>query len=131
MPYGPDYNRDQRMTDINISFPYVLNEQGRPMIWFGSWLVGDDGIEGTWFHSDRGGAEVRVSVPAGVTGVRIRKWPNDGFDAEYADILDLATARDIDAAELDYDTRQKFSLLGEDFGDHNPWGTSRYAAAQS
>ena len=119
------------MTEINVSFPYVLNEQGRPMIWFGSWLVGDDGIEGSWFHSDRGSAEVRVSIPEGATGLRIRRWPNDGFDAEYADILDLAATRDIDAAALDYDSRQKFSLLAEDFGDRNPWGTSRYAAAQS
>jgi hypothetical protein len=118
------------MTQINISFPYVLNEQGRPMIWFGSWLVGDDGSEGPWFHSDRGGAEVRVEAPAGVTGLRIRRWPNDGFDAEYADILDLSTAANLDASTLEYDQRQKFSLLAEDFGEANPWGTSRYAISQ-
>jgi hypothetical protein len=118
------------MTDISISFPYVLNEQGRPMIWFGSWLVGDDGTEGPWFHSDRGSADVRVSPPAGATGLRIRRWPNDGFDAEYADILDLSTTVDIDANELDYDSRQRFSLLAEDFGEANPWGMSRHAVTQ-
>ena len=113
------------MTEINISFPYVLNEQGRPMIWFGSWLVGDDGVEGAWFHSDRGGAEVRVSAPADATGLRIRRWPNDGFDAEYADILDLAGMADVDAGALEYDRRQRFSLLHEEFSDENPWGRSR------
>jgi hypothetical protein len=116
------------MTEINISFPYVLNEQGRPMIWFASWLVGDDGSEGPWIHSDRGAAEVRVTPPPSATGLRIRRWPNDGFDAEYADILDLSGLRDVDAGALDYDRRQKFSLLAEDFGEANPWGTSRYAA---
>ena len=113
------------MTDINISFPYVLNEQGRPMIWFGSWLVDDDGAEGNWFHSDRGSAEVRVSIPADAIGLRIRRWPNDGFDAEYADILDLAGRADIDAGALDYDRRQRFSLLSEEFSDENPWGRAR------
>lgn len=117
------------MADIDISFPYVLNEQGRPMIWFGSWLVGDDGSEGPWFHSARGAAEVRVTPPPDATGIRIRRWPNDGFDAEYADILDLDSVRQIDAASLEYDRRQKFSLLAEDFGESNPWGVSRFATA--
>jgi hypothetical protein len=112
------------MTDITISFPYTLNEQGRPMIWFGSWLVGDNGMEGPWFHSDRGAAEVRVSVPTDATGLRIRRWPNDGFDAEYADILDLGV-REVDAASLEYDRRQKFSLLNEEFGiEESPLGRS-------
>jgi hypothetical protein len=119
------------MTHINLSFPYVLNEQERPMIWFASWLVGDDGTEGAWFHSDRGSAEVRVTPPAGATGIRIRRWPNDGFDAEYADILDFRGMSDIDAGELEYDRRQQFSLLAEDFGEQNPFGASRYALAQS
>ena len=70
---------------------------------------------------------MRVSPPAGATGLRIRRWPNDGFDAEYADILDLASTPEVDAAALDYDRRQKFSLLAEEFGDANPWGVSRFA----
>ncbi|MCA9829414.1 MAG: hypothetical protein R3B97_12615 [Dehalococcoidia bacterium] len=113
------------MTEVSISFPYVLNEQGRPMIWFGSWLVGEDGVEGEWFHSDRGSAEIRVAAPPSATGVRIRRWPNDGFDAEYADVFDLAGAGLIDAGVLDYDRRQRFSLLSEQFSDENPWGRAR------
>ncbi|MFN0094955.1 MAG: hypothetical protein ACKVVT_09270 [Dehalococcoidia bacterium] len=99
------------MPDLTVSFPFVLNEQERPMIWFAAWLVGDAGVEGDWFHSARGAAEVTVAIPADATGLRIRKWPNDGFEAEYADILDLARLRTLDAGEVDFDVRQEFSRL--------------------
>ena len=81
------------------------------MIWFASWLVGTEGVEGSWFHSDRGAATVRVAVPADVSGLRIRRWPSDGLDAEYADIFELAGIGTVDAASLDFDTEQLYSLL--------------------
>ncbi|MFN0094707.1 MAG: hypothetical protein ACKVVT_08005, partial [Dehalococcoidia bacterium] len=99
------------MTQITVSFPHVLNEQERPMIWFAAWLVGDAGVEGDWFHSARGAAEVTVAVPAEATGLRVRKWPNDGFDAEYADLLDLRGQTRVEADALDFDIRQRFSRL--------------------
>jgi len=98
------------------------------MIWFASWLVDDDGGEGGWVHSARGAARLEVSVPSDATGLRVRRWPSDGFDAEYADLTDLGSVNHIDAGALDFDVRQRFSLLAEDFGEENPWGLSRYAA---
>ena len=84
------------------------------MLWFGAWLVGHDGSEGAWFHSGRGAAEGRYPVPAEATGIRIRRWPSDGFDAEYADLLDLSLPALL-ANDLEFDRRQQFSLLPEEF----------------
>lgn len=81
------------------------------MIWFASWLVGAEGVEGGWFHSDRGAADIRVTVPPEATGVRIRRWPSDGLDAEYADVLDLRGVADVNAAALDFDKEQQHSRL--------------------
>jgi hypothetical protein len=85
------------------------------MLWFGSWLVGDCGSEGGWFYSGRGGEDGVYAVPSDVTGVRIRRWPSDGLDPEYCDLP--PPERDIELAleALDFDTRQRFSLLPEDF----------------
>ena len=96
---------------IRIEWPEVANEQGRPMLWFGSWLTGGRGDEGEWFHSARGGAAGEYPVPSHATGLRIRRWPNDGLDAEYADVLELAPVTHLVANELDFDTRQQFSLF--------------------
>ena len=101
---------------IRIRWPDVENEQGRPMLWFGSWLVGADGSEGGWFHSARGGAEGAYSIPAGATGVRIRRWPNDGLEPEYADHSPLEDITELVATDLDFESRQQFSLLPEYFG---------------
>lgn len=95
---------------IRIEWPAVENEQGRPMLWFGSWLTGTEGQEGGWFHSARGAAAGEYPVPAQATGLRIRRWPNDGLDAEYADVLELGITHLV-ATELDFDTRQQYSLL--------------------
>lgn len=81
------------------------------MIWFGSWLVGNEGNEGGWFHSARGGAEVVVDIPAEATGIRVRRWPSDGLDAEYADVLDLEGLGSLDAGGLDFDVRQEFGFF--------------------
>lgn len=99
------------MPGITIEWPAELNEQGRPMLWFGSWLIGDDGAEGAWFYSGKGGEVGEYPIPAGVTGLRIRRWPSDGLDAEYADVLGLAGAPNLVASALDFDREQPFSLL--------------------
>ena len=91
-----------------------MNEHGRQMLWFGSWLVGDGGAEGQWFYSGRGGERGVYSVPVAVSGVRFRRWPNEGFDAEYADVL-ASDVPEIAPAELDFDIRQRYSMLDEDF----------------
>ena len=103
-------------TEIRVRWPEIENENGRPMLWFGSWLVSGDGSEGGWFHSGRGGAQGSYAVPPVAIGMRIRCWPNDGLEAEYADILSLESVQDLVATDLDFDRRQPFSRLPEDFG---------------
>ena len=81
------------------------------MLWFGSWLSGDDGAEGAWFYSGHGGDVASYAIPAQATGLRIRRWPNEGLDAEYADILSLDSVRNVAPATLDFDAPQPFSHL--------------------
>jgi hypothetical protein len=100
--------------ELAIAWPALRNEHGGQMLWFGSWLVGDDGTEAAWFYSGRGGERGRYAVPREATGLRIRRWPNEGFDAEYADVLDVAGRPEVKPAELDFDRRQRFSLLEEE-----------------
>ena len=52
-------------------------------------------------------------MPDGATGLRIRRWPNEGLDAEYADIVPLAEVREVSADALDFDAPQQFSRLPE------------------
>jgi hypothetical protein len=99
------------MSELAIEWPVQDNEHGEQMLWFGSWLVGGAGDESAWFYSGRGGAQERYAPPASATGVRIRRWPNEGFDAEYVDVLDLAATRALRPAELDFDRPQPYSLL--------------------
>jgi hypothetical protein len=94
---------------ITLEWSVLPNEHGGQMLWLGSWLVGDDGSEGTWFYSGRGGQVVDVAPPPGATGMRIRRWPSDGLTPEYVD-LDLAHAS-IRTADLDFDRRQRFARL--------------------
>jgi len=103
------------MPEIDVTFPAERNEHGRPMLWFGSWLVGDAGGEAGWFYSGRGGVRNHHPIPPEATGLRIRRWPNEGFEPEYADILSLDSLRELRAGDLDFDSRQRFSLLTEDF----------------
>jgi hypothetical protein len=51
-------------------------------------------------------------VPDGATGIRIRRWPNEGFDAEYADVLAI-TEPEVSPERLEFDRRQEHSLLRE------------------
>jgi hypothetical protein len=99
------------MRELRIAWPAAANEHGESMLWFGSWLVGDAGVEADWFYSGRGGELGRYAVPPSASGLRIRRWPNEGFDAEYVDVLDLAGLRDLDLAALDFDRPQPFSAL--------------------
>jgi hypothetical protein len=103
------------MAEITIEWPAELNEHGRELLWFGSWLVGDDGTEGAAFYSGRGGAREAYPVPPAASGLRIRKWPNEGFDPEYADVLSFDGVFELRADSLDFDVRQKFSMLPEEF----------------
>ena len=96
---------------MTVSWPAALNEHGRAMLWFGSWLRGDQGAEGDWFYSGRGGERAAYSIPPWATGLRIRRWPNEGFDAEYCDLLDLDGLEEVQPASLDFETPQRFSRL--------------------
>src|SRR5262249_14564287 len=71
------------MPSITVTWPVVENEHGWDMLWFGAWLVGNDGSEGPWFYNGRGGESSSYDVPPVATGVRFRRWPNEGLDAEY------------------------------------------------
>ncbi len=97
--------------ELAIQWPAATNEHGDRMLWFGSWLVGSHGAEAAWFYSGRGGEQGRYAVPATATGVRIRRWPNEGFEAEYVDVLNLAGLNELAPAGLDFDRPQRFSLL--------------------
>ena len=99
------------MASITVTWPRETNEHGRPMLWFGSWLSGQDGSEGAWFYSGHGGGAESYPVPPQAIGLRIRRWPNEGLDAEYADILALDSVRDIAPSSLDFDAPQPFSYL--------------------
>jgi hypothetical protein len=97
------------MGSITVRWPKSSNEHGAPMLWFGSWLEGHDGSEGAWFYSGRGGARESYRVPDGATGLRVRRWPNEGLDAEYADIVRLDGLAELAPDSLDFDAPQPFS----------------------
>lgn len=101
--------------EIVIEWPVEANEQGWDMLWFGSWLVGADGGEGGWFYSGRGGESGSYRVPSGATGLRIRRWPNEGLEPEYVDVLSLTAVRQLTPGALEFDRRQRFSRLQPDF----------------
>jgi hypothetical protein len=99
------------MSELAIAWPAARNEHGDPMLWVGSWLVGGDGEEGEGIYSGRGGERRAYAVPADATGLRIRRWPNEGLEPEYVDVLDLTARRELWPEQLDFDTRQPFSRL--------------------
>ncbi len=99
------------MTSITVHWPRVPNEHGDTMLWFGSWLVGNDGREGPSIYSGRGGDVDTYQAPDGATGLRVRRWPNEGLDAEYADLLQLDPAITISADELNFDSRQPYTHI--------------------
>lgn len=91
------------MPSLTVTWPAETNEHGRPMLWFGSWLRGHEGEEGQWFYSGRGAEQGRYAVPGWATGLRIRKWPNEGLDAEYSDIFPIESMAEVQPASLDFE----------------------------
>ena len=96
--------------EVAIEWPDLNNEHGDPMLWFGAWLVGDEGVEGSWFHSGRGGTRTVHPIPDHATGIRLRRWPNEGLAPEYADLVPVPTGT-IGAADMLFEREQPFSLL--------------------
>ncbi|MCC7364336.1 MAG: hypothetical protein IT303_08170 [Dehalococcoidia bacterium] len=103
------------MGEITVEWPAQENEHGGRLLWFGSWLVGESGAEGEWFYTGRGGVRETYRVPPVASGVRIRRWPNEGLDAEYADVVGLGGLARLCPERLDFDVRQRFSRLPVDF----------------
>ena len=97
------------MDSITVRWPADLNEHGSPLLWFGSWLTGSTGAEGSWFYSGRGGEHAEYPVPAEATGLRIRRWPNEGLDAEYSDVIAIEKLSELHPSALDFDAPQPFS----------------------
>ena len=99
------------MAEVAIRWPVDTNEHGDRMLWAGSWLGGGDGEEGPVIYSGRGGEHGCYTIPDTATGVRIRRWPNEGLDAEYADVLDLNGTGEVRPDRLDFDAPQPYSRL--------------------
>ena len=99
-----------QLREIAIDWPDTSNEAGSPMLWFGAWLVGSDGVEGDWFHSGRGVADTLHVIPEEATGIRLRRWPNEGLAPEYADLIPVP-ADAVNAASVAFEREQPFSLL--------------------
>jgi hypothetical protein len=97
--------------ELVLTLPDELNEHGERMLWYGSWLVSADGVEGDGFYSGRGGETGRYVMPTTAVGLRVRRWPNEGLEPEYADVLDLTRMRELAASDLDFDVTQPFSRL--------------------
>ena len=98
---------------VQIRWHEAVSDFGLSMPWFGSWLLGAEGLEGEWFHSGRGGALTEHEAPPAATGVRLRFWPAEGLDPEYIDIAlpPAAAAHMIDTAQLDFDRPGPHSRL--------------------
>jgi hypothetical protein len=99
------------MPELAVMWPVEQNEHGERMLWAGSWLVDRDGEEGEAIYSGWGGARATYAVPATATGLRIRRWPNEGLEPEYADVLDLSGMQELRPEDLDFDAPQPFSRL--------------------
>ncbi len=102
---------------LRVRWHAATSDFGLQMPWFGSWLIGAEGLEGEWFHSGRGAALTEHQAPADASGVRLRFWPSEGLDPEYIDI-DLprnlpgdAETHLIDTASLDFDRPGPHSRL--------------------
>jgi hypothetical protein len=92
---------------VTIEFPALPNEHGGDSLWLASWLH-DDGSEGGWFYSGRGGEAVTAEPPPGA-GIRVRRWVSDGLPPEYADVT--VSMCHLSAGALDFDTAGPFERL--------------------
>ena len=99
------------MPELVITWPVAENEHGGRMLWAASWLVGGVGEEGEAIYSGRGGERGHYPVPAVATGVRVRRWPNEGLEPEYVDVLDLTGGDELRPDRLDFERPQPFSRL--------------------
>ncbi|MEO6397530.1 MAG: hypothetical protein ABIP13_03585 [Tepidiformaceae bacterium] len=102
------------MGSITVRWPAELNEHGAPLLWFGSWLTGNAGFESGWFYSGRGDECAEYSIPSEATGLRIRRWPNEGLDAEYSDVLALESLSELMPSSLGFDAPQPFSRFASE-----------------
>lgn len=118
-PSGVDFapGRGRMMGEITVAWPALENEHGGRLLWFGSWLVSDDGSEGPWFYTGRGGEYGSYHPPPEATGLRVRRWLNEGLEPEYADVLSLSAISTLSPERLDFDVRQEFSRLPEQFAE--------------
>lgn len=100
---------------VRIRWHDSMSDFGQAMPWFGSWLVGDGAVEGSWFHSGRGGGETAHTPPSDAVGVRLRFWPSEGLDPEYVDVPLSSDGGElvIDTAELEFDRPGPHSRLAE------------------
>ena len=97
---------------ITLNLRRRLDEQGESMLWFVSWVVGDDGEEGEWFYSGVDSASGAYQAPANAIGLRIRRWPSPGTDPEYVDLpLNSEAAQTVTDRGLQFDRRQPHSRL--------------------
>lgn len=99
---------------VRVRWHLAESDFGLPMPWFGSWLVGEEGAEGEWFHSGRGAAETWHDAPAEATGARLRFWPSEGLTPEYVDVPLGAGDAEIDTAALDFERPGPNSRLPAD-----------------
>ena len=99
---------------LTLHWPALMNEEGFGLLWFGSWIVNDEGVEGEWFYSGRGGETQTTGIPTEAIGVRIRRWPSEGLEAEYADVLLASDPGEVWTEQLNFDTRQLFARLPAD-----------------
>ena len=105
---------DHGSAALTLHWPELMNEEGFGLLWFGSWIVDDEGVEGEWFYSGRGGETQTAAIPEEAIGVRIRRWPSEGLEAEYADMLLGREPDEVWAEQLNFDTKQPFARIPAD-----------------
>ncbi len=102
-------------TALTLHWPELMNEEGFGLLWFASWIVdADEGVEGEWFYSGRGGETQIAPIPSEAIGVRIRRWPSEGLEAEYVDVLLADDPGEVWAEQLDFDRKQPFARIPAD-----------------
>ena len=90
---------------VTVEWAGLINEEGGPMRWLGSWLVSGDAVEGALFYAGHGSERTEHAVPPEACGVRVRRWLSEGMDPEYVDVtLDGVAA--VRTGELDFDSPQ-------------------------
>ena len=96
---------------VTLNFRPRMDEQGENMLWFVSWIVGEDGSEGEWFYSGTSCQGRHFPAPAEAIGLRLRRWPSPGIDPEYVDLVLHEEHQVVTDRGLQFDRRQTHSLL--------------------